>query len=387
MSYGTYERFDMDAVKRLTNGQWDRIYACLAPCLELAQQKLGHHVPCPVHGGTDGFRLRKDSVEGHGLCNTCTEGRRIDGFAVLKLVNGWSFPEAVKEVMALVDPGGHLQARDTGRTPIRVQAPVAPPPAHDHKENARKLEAMKKVWQQSIPLDHPDASIARRYFASRGLKVPCGLRGTLHFVPRLPYYEGRTRMGEFPALVAKVVNAAGQLVTLHRTYLAPNGAGKAPVEDSKKTMAFPSTRDMMGSAIRLSGITSSVLAVAEGIETALAVREMTGFTTWATIASTFMDAFMPPPGIVAVWVWGDKDVNGVGQASAERLVGALRARGLRATTVIPPWPIPEGGKSLDWLDVYRTQGASAWQMLTPFQRMGRSAPVIAPATGAIQARR
>lgn len=386
----SYEKFDMEAIKRMTNGNWASIYLRLAPQLGRAVEKWGHHVPCPVHGGTDGFRLRKDSVEGHGLCNTCTKGLRVDGFGVLMLVNGWSFPEAVKEVLSEVDPGGYRIAQAdqrNQRTPIRVQPPTVPVSVDDREENVKKLAKLKAVWQQSVPLDHPEASIARRYFASRGLKVPGGLQGTLHFVRRLPYYEGRTRIGEFPALVAKVVNAEGELVTLHRTYLALNGAGKAPVKDPKKSMAFPSTRAMMGSAIRLSALTSNVLAVAEGIETALAVREMTGFTTWATIASTFMDAFTPPSGVVAVWVWGDKDVGGTGQASAERLVGALRARGLRATAIIPPWPIPDGEKSLDWLDVFRNHGARAWQMLTPFQRMGRSAPIIQSALGSLKARR
>lgn len=381
-----YEKFDMDVIKRMTNGKWAWIFSSLAPSLSEALEKLDRHVPCPAHGGKDGFRLRKDSVEGHGLCATCTNGKRIDGFSVLMLVNRWSFPEAVKEVMDLVDPNGRQRAMDTGRTPIRAHPPKAPP-VHDREENTRKLLKLREVWLSTLAMNHPDAIVGRRYFAARGLKVPAELEGTLRFAPRLPYYEGRTLIGYFPAWVAKMVNTQGELVTLHRTYLAHDGSGKAPVKEPKKSMAHPSTREMMGSAIRLPGILSRVLAVAEGIETALSVKEMTGFTTWSVVSATFMEAFIPPPGIEAIWVWGDKDVSGAGQASAERLVGALRARGFRAVSILPPWPIPEGKSSIDWLDVHKTHGTSAWKMLTPFQRMGQSVPRNAVVASSESARR
>lgn len=379
MISNNYPKFDMDKVKRLSNGNWHRIYPALAPRLNDALEKVGSHVPCPVHGGKDGFRFRSTytnsrqlTPEGYGLCNTCTDGKRQDGIAILMLVNGWSFPEAVKEVMLYLDPRGDWQARDTGRTPIRVQAPVAPPPVHDHDENKRRLEALKDVWKASYALEDPESAIGRRYFASRGLKVPVGLQSTLRFVTRLAHYEQGKYVAHFPALVAKMVNVDGQIVTLHRIYLAPDGSGKAPVAQAKKAMAYPSTRNMMGAAIRLSGSMSRVLAVTEGIETACAVHQMTGFTTWSTVASTFMEAFIPPPGVEAIWVWGDKDVSGGGQESTQRLVDGLRARGLRATPVIPPWPIAEGEKSIDWLNVLNTYGDSAWRMLAPFQRMGQS---------------
>lgn len=41
-------------------GNWDAVLAGLAPELAAALSRKGRHVPCPVHGGRDGFRLFRD---------------------------------------------------------------------------------------------------------------------------------------------------------------------------------------------------------------------------------------------------------------------------------------------------------------------------------------
>jgi phage/plasmid primase-like uncharacterized protein len=81
---------DAKEIKAAADGKWDSILSALAPSLAEALQKLGKHVACPVHGGTDGFRLFKDVAQtGGGICNTC--GAHRDGLALLSWVNGWSF--------------------------------------------------------------------------------------------------------------------------------------------------------------------------------------------------------------------------------------------------------------------------------------------------------
>lgn len=90
-------RYDIHAVKAAAQGHWDAIFSALAPTLAQAQDRPGQHVPCPVHGGTDGFRLFKHYAEkGDGICNTC--GARTDGFDMLCWVNGWTFVQALTEV-------------------------------------------------------------------------------------------------------------------------------------------------------------------------------------------------------------------------------------------------------------------------------------------------
>lgn len=90
-------RLDIAVVREAARGHWDAIFWALAPAFKLAMQRPGRHVPCPVHGGKDGFRLFPDFQEaGSCVCNTC--GTFRDGFAALAWLHGWGFAEALYNV-------------------------------------------------------------------------------------------------------------------------------------------------------------------------------------------------------------------------------------------------------------------------------------------------
>ena len=74
--------YQASRVKDDARGRWQRVLSDLAPALQDAVAKRGKHVPCPVHGGRDGFRVFPDVSEtGGGVCNTC--GYFVDGFSLL----------------------------------------------------------------------------------------------------------------------------------------------------------------------------------------------------------------------------------------------------------------------------------------------------------------
>ena len=76
----------------------------LAPPLKAALDRKGKHVPCPVHGGRDGFRIFPDVAEtGGGICNTC--GSFANGFALLMWINGWDLAIAA-DTASFAIPGG-----------------------------------------------------------------------------------------------------------------------------------------------------------------------------------------------------------------------------------------------------------------------------------------
>ena len=86
--------------------------------------------------------------------------------------------------------------------------------------------------------------------------------------------SGTKRLATYPAMLAKVQAVDRRPVTLHRTYLA--GGTKAAVPGVKKLFSA----GVKGAAIRLFE-PESELALAEGIETALAVHLRTGLPVWA----------------------------------------------------------------------------------------------------------
>ena len=94
-------RIDVKTVREAARGHWDAIFCALAPTLKAAMQRPGKHVPCPVHGGKDGFRLFADYQKaGSCVCNTC--GTFRDGFAALEWLHGWSFAETLEKVACVL---------------------------------------------------------------------------------------------------------------------------------------------------------------------------------------------------------------------------------------------------------------------------------------------
>ena len=63
--------------------------------------------------------------------------------------------------------------------------------------------------------------------------------------------------------------------------------------------------------------------MAEGIETALAVRQMTDEPVWSMVSSTLMAKFEPPPTIEKVVIFADNDRNYSGQKAAYTLANRL----------------------------------------------------------------
>ena len=134
-------------------------------------------------------------------------------------------------------------------------------------------QRLGEVWRSC----EPDPGRVEAYLVSRGL--PSGLTKSIapdviRFHPALPFHdsEGLYR-GDFPAMVARVTDVSGQGVTLHRTYLDPEGPDKLDLggQDSPKKLMTPRHPGATkGASIKLAPA-GSVLGVAEGIDTALAV--------------------------------------------------------------------------------------------------------------------
>ena len=175
--------------------------------------------------------------------------------------------------------------------------------------------------------------------------------------PALGFYvrnagEARAKaVRSYPAMLASVQGADGSAVSLHRTYLE-HGA-KAPIADCRKLL----NGGINGAAVRLFEPTDE-LAIAEGIETALAVHLSTGKPVWAALSATNMAKLWLPERVTKIGIYADHDASYTGQAAAYALARRLKTQASascpREVTVCVP-----GAVDSDWADVLRARLAPA----------------------------
>jgi putative DNA primase/helicase len=337
-------------VRLAARGRWLSILENLCPELEPALARPGRHSACPVHGGSDGFRLYRDAeVSGGGICNSC--GASPDGFALLMWLRGWSFPDTLKAVASTLN-GVSFYPASPKRKPLTVTKPKK-------QDDAHVRELLRDTWRASSPWDEPKSSLVKAYLQSRGLNpelLPKHMPFRFH--PAMTYWEDEVCLGWHPAMLALVSGADGQPVTMHRTFLKNDG-NKANLPYPKKFMPHPSDRCLTGGAVRLCQV-ESVIGIAEGIETALAVRQATGMAVWAALSCTLLERFEPPVGTRHVAIWGDLDRMGVGKYSAQKLAERLSEQGITASLHIPPASLLGDDKSIDWLDVLNRVGPAGF---------------------------
>jgi hypothetical protein len=146
------------------------------------------------------------------------------------------------------------------------------------------------------------------YLNSRGLDLPdCD---DILFHPDLNDYANG--MGR-PGMVIRMRHPqTGELVdSIHRTFLADDGSGKADMEKPKKLRGSP----VGGVAMLMPMGEDGVLGVGEGIETSLAGSQIFGIPAWATLSDGGTKTFAFPPGLKELHIFADKGVAGEGAAA------------------------------------------------------------------------
>lgn len=357
-------------------GRWPEIMAQLAPREELLEAiKRGSRRAgwCPVHRGQhgDAFRVFKDFVDtGGAVCNTC--GKFGTGFKVLMWINGWDEVTTGRELRRFFDGDRPVAPINTAR--------VVPPRAPNEQEHRRpSRDVLLKLWDAAIPLTHDAAEPVRRYFTHRGLVgLDLATLPTLRCHPDLMYIDSETRklVGRYPALLAYVVDAAGELVALHRTYLTHEGA-KAPVSPVKKLLTAANAT-ASGGCVRLQSLEAvgSILCTCEGLENGLtALLRNPHVPFWPATSGALLGALNVPPQVRHVVIWGDLEppqrqpdgsMRQPGRDAAEKLATRVRAEGRTAEMLFPH--APTGSKS-DWNKVLLDHGVESIPRLSSIVRM------------------
>ncbi|CAM3104260.1 DNA primase [Komagataeibacter xylinus] len=173
-------------------------------------------------------------------------------------------------------------------------------------------DAARRLWAMSRPLA---GTQAETWLGHRDLTRLSDL-SSLRFHPDCYYRADADSPTEtWPALIAAVTDLDDRVTGVHRTWLARDGKGKAPVAMPRRAMG-----DLLGHAVRF-GAVSDVLAAGEGIETVLSLWEvMPDLPLAACLSSAHLAAMAFPPTLRRLYVLRDDDPAG------DHAVTTLQAR-------------------------------------------------------------
>ncbi len=207
---------------------------------------------------------------------------------------------------------GLIAGADTRRhpdTPIRQSR-------RDPDANQKVFDA-KRIWAESVPAAGTPVQL---YLACRGIWLP--VPETIRYHPAIN------------ALIAAVEDRNGEIIGLQRVYLEQDAAGVW------KRGRY-SLGKIAGGAVRLTP-PAKRLQLAESVEDALALMQITGRATWAVPGAGLMEKFEPPPECETVVLAPDNDE--AGQKAIEKAARALMARGVKVEVLLPPT------KGADWVE-------------------------------------
>jgi putative DNA primase/helicase len=218
-----------------------------------------------------------------------------------------------ERVIAALRERGLWTNDDLGPLSRKVRRPPV-----EHKTDQDEIgrtEAALAIWGSA---KRAQGTLVEVYLASRGIRLPApdGLR----FHPGLRHPSG----SKWPAMVALVTRGAdGAPLGIHRTFLARDGNGKAPVEPQKMMLG-----PCRGGAVRL-GEPDDMLMVGEGIESCLAAMQATGNPAWAALSTAGLRVLELPGSVREVIILADGDNPGEEAARAAALRWSREGRRVR----------------------------------------------------------
>lgn len=260
---------------------------------------------CPAHDNTRTPALSLDIGNNGGLLVSCHAG--CSGVAVLDALRG----------------RGLIEGREHGGGARVDQAEI------DRRNRDRKAKENRtrglalSLFSEAQPGERSPVAVYLR--EARGIPLDV-IPPSLRFHPAIKHPSGVS----LPAMVALVENVRGEGMGIHRTYLLPDGSGKAEVEPAKAMLG--TTRGGMVRFWR----DRETLAVGEGIESSLSFAVSTGISTVATLSTSNMKALELPSLPLASILIAACDNDAAGMLAGRALVSRAESEGRAARAVCPP---------------------------------------------------
>ena len=203
-----------------------------------------------------------------------------------------------------------------------------PPPRRPTSAPAGPPEAARRLFAISRPIA---GTLAETYLQKRGI-VGVSDIAALRFHPHCYYrradHADDAERDAWPALLAKVTDLDGTITGVHRTWLDPTSARKAPIERPRKAMGH-----LLGRGVRI-GKPTDLLAAGEGLETMLSLRmALPGLPMIAGLSATHLAALILPADLRRLYIAVDADEAGV--TASGRLADRADADGVEAIRLTP----------------------------------------------------
>lgn len=204
------------------------------------------------------------------------------------------------------------------------------------RETARRAVAAE-LWAQGRAIAQtPSARHCRLRRIVGPLPGPHLLRH--HGLAPLSVYAPTERTR--PALLTAITDPQDQLAAIEITYLSDGGRVATGLRLPRKTIGVVPA----GSAARIDPAAPEML-VAEGLFTTLSARGRFALPSWALMSTSNLRFWRPPPGVRSVLIAADRGPDG--EASAQRLAGALEDHGLRTRMELPPAPFGDWNEAAE----------------------------------------
>jgi len=222
-----------------------------------------------------------------------------------------TFPELLEEARAHLGRPALVEAMEDANTRGAV--------------SSDKRAAAKRLFAAARPVA---GTLAETYLRTRGICRPVP-SAALRFRPTCWHRQGgEAQATPRPALIAAVTDGAGGLQGVHRTWLAADGKGKAPVAVPRRAMG-----QILGNAVRIDPV-SDCLVVGEGIETMLSIREaLPEVPVWAALSAGHLGGVSLPQGLARLYIARDRDP--AGEQAAERLRARAAEAGVAVIVLAP----------------------------------------------------
>lgn len=254
------------------------------------------------------FNLKRIGREWRGNCPAC-------GYA-----NGLTLSEANDRPLWWCASCRDQAAVSAALLSGEVSAPRRDGAAPPAEANEDRRAAALRLWGAGVP-----GGLVTPYLAWRGLTAPP--EPVLRYLAAAKHPSG----ARLPCMLALLADVTGRPAALHRTFLAPAGAGKAEAEPQRMTLG-----PVRGAAVRLYPAAAR-LVIAEGIETALAAATILECPAWSAVsAGNLADTLRLPELVREVVIAADHDAPG--REAAKKAAARWRAEGRAVRIAIPDRP-------------------------------------------------